>query len=184
MALHLMRVIAGLAKGRTLTAPKGNATRPMTERAREGLFSSLGDIVAGARVLDLYAGSGSLGIEALSRGSQRAVFVERQAEAIDALRKNLDAVGLGGEIATQSVEEYVSRGAAIFDLVFVDPPYAAGAAALEELLDSLQPLVAPGGNVVLHRRKGSPPVTHPPWLTQSAFKGYGDTELFRFERSQ
>ena len=179
-----MRVIAGIAKGRRLASPKGNTTRPMTERAREGLFSSLGDAMAGANVLDLYAGSGSLGIEALSRGAQRAVFVEQQPGAVETLRRNVAAAGLGGEIVDRSVEDYLASGGDRFDLVFVDPPYAEEATSVGEVLDSLDHFVAQGGKVVLHRRKGSPAVRHPRWLTQSSPLDYGDSELFRFERSQ
>ena len=91
-----MRVIAGVAKGRRLRAPAGLATRPMTDRAREAVFSAIAASIPGARVLDLYAGTGSLGLEALSRGAASATFVERDRSAVTALQVNVGMVGLGG----------------------------------------------------------------------------------------
>ena len=126
-----MRVIAGSAKGRRLRSPRGRDTRPMASRAREALFSSLGDAVVGARVLDLFAGSGSLGIEALSRGAAAATFVEKAKPALDSLRANLDATGFAGEVIAGDVGAVVARLDGAFDLVFVDPPFemAPGVAA-------------------------------------------------------
>ncbi len=131
-----MRVIAGVLGGRSLVAPKGLATRPTSDRVREALFSVLGD-VTGAAVLDLYAGTGALGIEALSRGATRVVFVENSRPALDALRRNLDTLGL--HVSTVVVSSPVlravrglsSRGP--FDLVLVDPPYANLAEAVQVL---------------------------------------------------
>ncbi|MBM3696185.1 MAG: 16S rRNA (guanine(966)-N(2))-methyltransferase RsmD [Actinobacteria bacterium] len=173
-----MRVIAGLAKGRRLLAPPGGGTRPMTDRAREGLFSSLGDGVVGARVLDLYAGSGSLGLEALSRGAAAAVFVERSRAAQRALRANVAAVGLGGEVVPGEVEEYLERAAGVFDLAFVDPPYALPLASVEQVLGGLVRLLAEGGTVVLHRRAGEG-LTPPPGLGVAGRRRYGDSEITR-----
>ena len=107
-----MRVVAGEFKGRRLHAPRGAATRPTADRVREALFSMLGD-VSGARVLDLYAGSGALGIEALSRGAESALFVERDRRALAALRRNLDAVGADAEVSaarTRCVSSPIRRG--------------------------------------------------------------------------
>jgi len=117
-----VRVVAGEFKGRRLYAPRGSRTRPTADRVREALFSMLGD-VSGARVLDLYAGSGALGIEALSRGAESAVFVERDAKALDALRRNLDATGARGAVRREDVARFLSRPEGTFDLVFADPPY-------------------------------------------------------------
>jgi 16S rRNA (guanine966-N2)-methyltransferase len=173
-----MRVIAGAAKGRRLAAPRHGGTRPMTDRAREGVFSSLGASVPGARVLDLYAGSGSLGLEALSRGAAGAVFVERSRGALPALRANLAAVGLGGEVVATDVDEYLGRAAGPFDLVFVDPPYALPLASVRQALGRLVPLLAAGGIVVLHRRAGEEPV-HTPGLAETDRRRYGDSEITR-----
>lgn len=122
-----MRVIAGTFGGRTLVAPKGQATRPTSDRVREALFSMLGD-VTNTSVLDLYAGTGALGIEALSRGATRAVFVENARPALDALRRNLETLHLRQvtSVISSPVMKAV-RGLTSntrFDLVLVDPPYA------------------------------------------------------------
>src|SRR5207249_5661532 len=117
---RVMRVIAGSAKGRTLVAPKGNATRPATDRIRESLFAILEPDLEGARVLDLFAGAGTLGIEALSRGAARVTFVERSAEALKALRKNLAATGFAdrAQVSAANVVAFLDGVAGPFDLVF------------------------------------------------------------------
>ena len=174
-----MRVIAGLAKGRPLRAP-GEGTRPMMDRVREALFSSLGPRVAEAAVLDLYAGSGSIGLEALSRGAERVVFVERGRRALAALRRNLEAVGLGGEVVAGDVGSYLEGCTDTFDLVFVDPPYDRPLASVEEVLGRVVTLLRAGGVVVVHRRAGSgaPEV---PGLEVVDRRRYGDTEITRLQ---
>lgn len=176
-----MRVIAGLAKGRRLVAPRGAGTRPMMDRAREGLFSSLGEAVAGARVLDLYAGSGSLGLEALSRGAASAVFVERSRAALAALRANVSSVGLGGEVVGADVDGYLERAVGAYDLVFVDPPYGLPLASVESILGRLPGLLAQGGTVVLHRRAGEG-LARLPGLAVIDRRRYGDTEITRLAK--
>jgi 16S rRNA (guanine966-N2)-methyltransferase len=125
-----MRVIGGHDRGRRLRAPRGLGTRPTADRVRETLFDVLGPAVAGARVLDLFAGTGAVGIEALSRGAERVVLVERDQSALRALRANLAAVGaaraaarvVAGDVLQVLPELGVQEGP--FDFVFVDPPYA------------------------------------------------------------
>ena len=173
-----MRIITGLAKGRRLAAPRGGGTRPMTDRAKEGVFSSLGASVAGARVLDLFAGSGSLGLEALSRGAAEAVFVERARPALAALRANLATVGLGGRVVAADVDAYLDAAAGPFDLAFVDPPYALSLASVERTLGKLAPRLAAGAVVVLHRRAGEGPGPLP-GLAVIDRRRYGDTEITR-----
>jgi 16S rRNA (guanine966-N2)-methyltransferase len=173
-----MRIIAGLAKGRRLLAPRDGGTRPMTDRAREGLFSSLGGRVAEARVLDLYAGTGSLGLEALSRGARSAVFVERGRAALTALRANVAAAGLGGRVVAGDVGEYLGRAEGPFDLVFVDPPYALPLGSVEQVLGGLVRLLAEDGTAVLHRRAGEG-LTPPPGLGVADRRRYGDSEITR-----
>jgi len=122
-----VRVIAGSAKGRTLDAPRGGATRPATDRIRETLFAILEPILGDARVLDLFAGAGTLGIEALSRGSASVTFVERSAEALKALRKNIAATGFGdrAELVPANVLSFLEQSVAgPYDVVFCDPPFA------------------------------------------------------------
>lgn len=155
----------------------------MTDRAREGLFSSLGGVVVGARVLDLYAGSGSLGLEALSRGATSAVFVDHDSSAQKALATNIAAVGMGGVVVADSAASYLADARGIFDLVFVDPPYGEEPGDVGFVLEHLEPLLVPGGVLVLHRRKGDAAVPVPGWLAETAVRSYGDTQLHRFERT-
>lgn len=127
-----MRIISGAAGSLRLSVPR-SLTRPTTDRVREAVFSSLAERISGARVLDLYAGSGSLGIEALSRGAVEAVFVDASREAVETIRRNLEHTGLdGGVVCQEKVGSFLARqgragagGPGIdYDLVFADPPYA------------------------------------------------------------
>jgi 16S rRNA (guanine966-N2)-methyltransferase len=174
-----MRVIAGMLRGRRLTAPRGGErTRPTSDRVREALFSTLGDI-HGAIVLDLFAGTGALGIEALSRGAGRALFVERDRAALRALRANLSALDLrppraevrSGE-ALASLRTARARGET-YDLVFVDPPYAR-AGELEGALARLLPAVLGerGARVVVESDRRAPLRLALDLLTE---RRYGDT---------
>ena len=122
-----MRVIAGEAKGRTLVAPEGTGTRPATDRIRESLFAILEPDLADARVLDLFAGAGTMGIEALSRGAAHVTFVERSAAALDALRRNLASTGYvsRAEVVAANVIAFLDRGVSTrAQLAFLDPPFA------------------------------------------------------------
>lgn len=176
-----MRVIAGEAKGRKLRTPSGGKTRPLTGRVRESLFSSLGVLTVDADVLDLYAGTGSIGLEALSRGARRCVFVERNRSALEALRANVAAVALGGEIVADDVERYLAGPAGPFDLVFVDPPYALPLASLAGVLERLLRHLADGAVVVVHRRSGGDPPPVAPGMRLVDRRRFGDSELFRYE---
>ena len=161
--LGAMRVIAGRLRRRVLQAPQGLATRPTSDRLRETLFNVLASRMEGARFLDLYAGSGAVGIEAVSRGAVQAVLVERAAPALKVLRGNLEKLGLRGEVQVQavSVSAFLRRGrpgsAAQFDVVFLDPPYDAAeeyALALGTLGGETRGLLAGDAVVVAeHRRK-------------------------------
>ncbi|MEP7081545.1 MAG: 16S rRNA (guanine(966)-N(2))-methyltransferase RsmD [Chloroflexota bacterium] len=172
-----MRVIAGTAGGLILVAPRGDATRPITDRVKETLFGILGERVPGARVLDLYAGSGAVGIEALSRGAEHATFVERGREALVALRTNLERTGLAGTASVMSVdvERFLARAAGgPWDLVVLDPPYAER--AIVTPLRDLLPHLAPGAMVVLkhHWRSGVPDVAD---LSTTRQRRFGETML-------
>jgi 16S rRNA (guanine966-N2)-methyltransferase len=178
-----LRVIAGTAGGRRLVAPA--AVRPTTDRVREALFASIGDDVRGARVLDLYAGSGAVTVEALSRGASGAVVVEADAAAVDACRANLTTTGLAdrAEVRAVPVAAFLAAGAAgsPFDLVFADPPYDEAASAVAALLDGLaRPgWLAPAARVVVEtpsRGVVVPDAAGPGWEIRSERK-YGDTLL-------
>src|SRR3954468_12920655 len=130
-----MRVIAGAWKGRPLRAPPGRDTRPTADRVREALFSILGD-VGGLRVLDLFAGSGALGLEALSRGAAEAVFVDSDARASAAVRSNLDALGIEGHVHRRDAFGGLSpawEGEDPFDLVSAAPPYSSASRTASRL---------------------------------------------------
>ncbi|MDT4925826.1 MAG: rRNA (guanine966-N2)-methyltransferase [Pseudonocardiales bacterium] len=151
-----MRIVAGLARGRRLAAPAAG-TRPTSDRAREALFNSLTALVDldGARVLDLFAGTGAVGLEALSRGAEEVVFVESERAAADVLRRNVDAVRLTGTRIVRRPAAAFLQGSADepFDFVFADPPYAFEDGALDELLGRLVRggWLAPHAIVVLER---------------------------------
>ncbi|MER7909365.1 16S rRNA (guanine(966)-N(2))-methyltransferase RsmD [Streptomyces sp. NPDC096068] len=140
----MTRVIAGTAGGRRLAVPPGNGTRPTSDRAREGLFSTweaLHGTLDGTRVADLYAGSGAVGLEALSRGAAHALLVEADPRAARTIRDNVRAIGLpGAELRTGKAEQIVTGPAPAdpYDLVFLDPPYAVEDAGLREILLTLR----------------------------------------------
>jgi 16S rRNA (guanine966-N2)-methyltransferase len=145
-----VRVVAGTLGGRRLTAPPGDATRPTSDRVREALFSILGDI-AGLHALDLFAGSGALGIEALSRGAASVTFVDRAPRALRAVRANLDALGLIATVvrrdALAALGDAARRGDQ-YDLVLLDPPYGLAGELGPRLSTALPPVLAPGARVV------------------------------------
>ena len=143
-----MRVIAGRARGVPLTAPRGKGTRPITDRVKETLFGILGERVPDARVLDLYAGSGAIGIEALSRGAESADFVERDRSALSALRANLQRTRLeGATVHEADVERFLATAEGPWDLVVLDPPYEVR--AIVAPLRALVPRLASGASVVI-----------------------------------
>jgi 16S rRNA (guanine966-N2)-methyltransferase len=156
-----MRVIAGDLGGRRIQAPSGRATRPTSDRVREALFSMLED-VGEASVLDLFAGSGGLGIEALSRGAAEAVFVERDASALRALQANLASLNLAAPRARVRRSEALAalrsarRRQETYDLVFIDPPYAEAHDWGPELSVVLAPLLAPAARVIVESDRRAP----------------------------
>ena len=177
-----MRIISGLAKGRRLAAPDTAATRPATDRVREAVFSMIGDWVVDAAVLDLYAGSGSFGLEALSRGASGATFVENGNRAVDALRSNIATVSLGGILVTSDVRRFLQEASGRYDLVFIDPPWDMSSFDLGNDLAALDPLLEPGAEVILSRRHTDMvPETPPTWLVATD-RRYGDTRILRYEK--
>jgi 16S rRNA (guanine(966)-N(2))-methyltransferase RsmD len=167
-----MRVIAGRLGGRRLIAPKGAATRPTADRVREAVFSVLGD-VTDLTVLDLFAGSGALGIEALSRGARSAEFVERAAPALAALGQNLEALGLDEPVHRGDARSFVgnaSRAGRTYDLIFLDPPYRDAERLGGEL--ALSDILAPDGRLVTESDHRSPLAIALPIRFE---RRYGDT---------
>ncbi len=176
-----MRIIAGLAKGRRLAVP-ASGTRPMTGRARESIFSILGSRLVDARVLDLYAGSGSLGLESLSRGAREATFVERNHEATRIVQDNVKVVGLGGSVVQGSLPQVLSRLVSEFDIVFLDPPYADSDATVASVLQEIEGVLAPSGIAVLHRQSASTP-SMPDFLTSVDQRRYGDAVVTMMQKA-
>jgi 16S rRNA (guanine966-N2)-methyltransferase len=170
-----MRVIAGRYRGRRLQAPRGAATRPTSDRVREALFSVLGDRVEGGRVLDLFAGSGALGIEALSRGAAHATFVDNAPAALRAIRANLEALDADAEVRRADVRRFLGSARAAarqYDLVFLDPPYRLAGRLGSELTPALSAVLAPGAAVVAESDRRAPLELGLPILDE---RRYGDT---------
>jgi 16S rRNA (guanine966-N2)-methyltransferase len=184
-----VRIVAGSAKGvRLASVPRG--VRPVSDMAREGLFSSLGPAVVGARVLDLYSGTGAMGIEALSRGAERAVLVERNRLALRTIRENLERTRLAdraevrqGEVTRMLMGD--DKTGAPFDLVLADPPYAAPAEEIESVLAGLAGgWLAPGGwTVALTRPKRAPEPNLPVHWLAARRHAYGDTLVLIFQEA-
>lgn len=177
-----MRIIAGVAKGRQISVP-GSGTRPMTGRAKESVFSILANRFDGARVLDLYAGSGALGLEALSRGAGTAVFVEQDRTASRIIERNIDTVGLGGVVIRRPLPGAIVDVTGLFDVVFVDPPYADTDVTVTDTLSVMDEVLADSGVIVLHRQARSS-VEIPEFLTCIDDRRYGDAVVTMLERRQ
>ena len=181
-----MRVIAGSARGTRLgRVPAG--VRPVSDRVREGVFSSLGGRLEGARVLDLYAGTGALGIEALSRGAEAAVFVDASPAAVTAVRDNLARTALEDRttVHRSDVRRFLERTPADpegFDLVFLDPPYESGGSELDPVLELLDvnPLLREGFTVVLSRGSRSSKDVIPLHWAVARRLSYGDSVVMLF----
>jgi 16S rRNA (guanine966-N2)-methyltransferase len=171
-----VRVVAGRLGGRRLATPRGTLTRPTSDRVREALFGVLGD-VEGARALDLFAGSGALGIEALSRGAAHATFVEADPAAVAAVRRNVADLKLGdvADLRRADARAFLRnapRAGRHYDLVFVDPPYRHAAALADALGEGLPPVLAPGARVVVESDRRDPLELALPLLDE---RRYGDT---------
>ena len=180
-----MKIISGNLKGRKLSAPRGNAVRPTGARVKEALFSILGDEVVGAVVLDLFAGSGNLGIEALSRGAKWCTFVEQGPRTVSVLQKNLGDLGLSEKSATLKIDaiqslRLLSKGEQPFDIIFLDPPYA-----YRKIWDVLYavseyPVLRSEGLVVWEHDTKKKPEERYGKLIRTLTKQYGDTSITFF----
>lgn len=183
-----LRIIAGAHRGRRLVAPKGSRTRPTADRVKEALFSILFD-VEGFAVLDLFAGSGAIGLEALSRGAARSVFVEKDRAALEALEANVEGLALSerAEVRRQPVasalRSLLERGER-FDLVFADPPWDRAEELLADVLASAPSLISEAGTLVLeHEQRDSSPLA-PEGMIAIDQRRYGDTALSFYQRSR
>lgn len=177
-----MRVIAGAARGVKLTAlPGEDVTRPTQDRVKEGMFSAVQFLLEGARVLDLFAGSGQLGIEALSRGAARCVFIDENRDACAVVRQNLKAAGLfeKASVAGQSAAQYLSACREQFDLILLDPPYRHDTVAA--VLPAVAAVTAPGGVVLAETEYGAPLPERCGRLRLKKQYKYGKSAFARYE---
>jgi 16S rRNA (guanine966-N2)-methyltransferase len=183
-----MRIVAGRYGGRRLTAPPGSATRPTSDRVREALFQRLGPL-DDQRVLDLFAGSGALALEALSRGAAHATLVDSAPAAIKAIEANVAAIGVAAEQAAvrrQDVRAFLRSARAArheYDLVLLDPPYRLAPELGRELSPLIAAVLAPGGRVVSESDKRAP-LDLDPDLPPTDERRYGDTLIRTHERTQ
>lgn len=180
----MTRIVAGSAKGRTLAVPK-SGTRPTSERVREALFSRLDhmNVLEGAIVLDLFAGTGALGLEALSRGAARATLVEKASAAARVATANVRATGLSARVVTADVRAYLGArsGEALtgeVDLVFIDPPYDIAEEDMATVLSALAPWVGPDSLIVVERSTRAPAPTLPPFLVLEDTRAWGETVAY------
>jgi 16S rRNA (guanine966-N2)-methyltransferase len=176
-----IRITGGVARSRAVRSPRGREVRPTAARVREAVFSILGPRVAGARVLDLYAGAGTLGLEALSRGAASVVFVERAPRHAAVIHENLEALGLAdrGRVLCADAVRYLARGApggAPFDLALVDPPYRSG--ALSAVLPLLfgPNIISLHGLAVVEHGTDEAPGAGPSWHAERTYT-YGKTAI-------
>ena len=179
----VMRIIAGSHKGHRLVAPKGVDTRPTGDRVREAAFNLIGP-VDGATVLDLFAGSGAMGLEALSRGAERVVFVESDRDAVRAIEANLDKLGLRAAVTRSDAVRALAQEAAVgrrYDLVLVDPPYRMLADLMPRLQRHLAAVLAPDGLVVVESDARDEPLVE--GLALRTSRRYGSARLTLFEHA-
>ena len=175
-----MRIVAGANKGATIFAPKGIDTRPTSDRVREATFNLIGP-VDGAAVLDLYAGSGAMGLEALSRGAESAVFVDSDRDACRTIGRNLEKLRLtGAEVACRDVVRFLASDRRRFDLILVDPPYELLESVAVSLATYLPQLLADDGLVVVESSADDEPALTP--LTTRTSRRYGSTRVTLLEQ--
>ena len=180
----MTRVIAGAARGRRLQVPPGDSTRPTSDRAREALFGTLESLLgawAGLRVLDLYAGSGAVGLEALSRGAAHALMVEADPRAARTVAANVATLGLpGAEVRRGRVERVAAHGlpGPAYDVVFADPPYDLTDDKLRTVLADLRPAVADAAVVVVERATRGGAWTWPAGFDEVRSRRYGEATLW------
>lgn len=183
---QVTRIIAGTVGGRRLEVPRGNLTRPTSDRVREAVFSGLEarGVLIGARVLDLFAGSGALGLEAASRGAAEVILVDSSRQAADVARRNVGALGMRATVVLSSVRRFLTgRTPVPQDVVFIDPPYGTGGDAVRDVLTVLTDgWLVPGGLVILERSSRGPEPGWPAGLVREGVRRYGETAIWSAAR--
>ncbi len=175
-----MRVISGTARGKNLQALEGLSTRPTIDRVKEGIFSSIQFMVPGSKVLDLFAGSGQMGIECLSRGAARAVFVDSNKEAANIVIKNLKTCDLfdKARVANMAAQDFLRTSKDKFDIVFLDPPYNMG--ILDEIFEKVYQITAEGGIIIAESELDWKLKAEIPGLTEVKKYKYGKVLVTKF----
>ena len=178
-----MRVITGTARGRRLKTPEGMDIRPTTDNVKESLFNIIQFDIEGRRVLDLFAGTGQLGIECLSRGAREAVFLDRSPAAVKIVKENLKSCGFSATVLHRDALEYLDHCGS-FDLIFVDPPYDAG--LYETVLEKINSvdILSDGGIIICEsRRDAAMPEMRPPYLKRREYN-YGKVKLCLYDKEK
>ncbi|MCA1961556.1 MAG: 16S rRNA (guanine(966)-N(2))-methyltransferase RsmD [Desulfomonile sp.] len=182
-----MRIIAGRFKGVRLPVPRGREIRPTTGRVREALFSTLGPAIANGRVLELYAGTGAFGLEALSRGARSALFVDKDHRATARIARLAESLGIGDAVkvltadAVFALKKLAAEGAA-FDVIFLDPPYGTDQVGRLASEPALCRVVRPSGLLIVEREAASEPIDFPECFELRFSRAYGGTILEIFDR--
>lgn len=178
-----MRIIAGEARGRRLTAPAGSKTRPTADRVREAIFNVIGSRVTDAKVLDVFAGSGALACEALSRGAESAVLIEIDKAAQQAIKTNLASLGLGGRLYCGDALKVISRFREPFDIIFLDPPYNKG--LVEKIIEKLLALeLIDEMTLVVAELDAKAELILPAGMQTIKTSKYGDTAVYYCEKNK
>ncbi len=177
----LVRIIAGAARGRRLIAPAGNKTRPTADRVRESIFNVIGSRIIDARVLDTFAGSGAMALEALSRGAREAFLIEIDKAAQQASRTNLNAAALGGRLYCGDALRVINRFKEPFDIIFLDPPYNKG--LVEKILEKMLALgLISDTTLIVAELDVKAELILPAGLRSSKTSKYGDTAIYYCEK--
>ena len=177
-----MRVISGSARGTKLESLEGLSTRPTIDRVKEGIFSSIQFVVPGAKILDLFAGSGQMGIECLSRGALKGVFVDSNKDAVNVVIKNIKACGLfdKARVVNMNAQDYLGSCKDEFDIIFLDPPYNMG--ILDEILEKVYQITAPGGIIIAESELGWKPAKEIAGLEMVKQYKYGKVFVTKFQK--
>jgi 16S rRNA (guanine(966)-N(2))-methyltransferase RsmD len=172
-----MRILAGKYKSKKIQTINNSNTRPMMSKVREAIFNSLQFLIEDKVVLDLYAGSGSLGIEAISRGAKFVTFVEKSKECIDVLNKNLKELEINFIITNTAVETFIKSSINTYDIVFYDPPFEMGSDKVENEINNLVEIIRVGSFVVVHRHKASSEIEFSKNYEIHRDKNYGQSKI-------
>ena len=177
-----MRVISGEYRGTRLDAPEGLSTRPTIDRVKEGIFSSISFRIPGAKVLDLFAGSGQMGIESMSRGAAKCIFIDRDRKAVAVINGNLRRCGIkdGVKVYNTTAEAFLERNRELFDIVFLDPPYSNE--ILEKIIPAVYDMLEDNGIIIAESELGWALKKEIPGLAEIKKYKYGKVQVTKFQK--